>query len=252
LSPYLSPCLRARLALEIGPGSGGESRQRNAPSVRAANRHQASGASALVTWRPRREARAWLRGGQRRHSAAVRRGPEHRVPAVLRLPQGVAGMEGRRTERTETARGRAAPVQVPQGHPPGDPVHRQRPVQDPPGRQAAAAQDRGRARPVVPAAAIAAVQRDRDPGLSRPLLRQLRGADPSGCAARGRARRGHRPRPDPFRGAVRRHQDRIPPVPAAGGEQTQAGAAVAVPQAGRQPEPGQRPDQGRPGPRPGG
>jgi len=34
-------------------------------------------------------------------------------------------------------------------------------------------------------------------------------------------------------------------------QQTQAGAAVAVPQAGRQPEPGQGPDQGRPGARPG-
>jgi putative transposase len=59
--------------------------------------------------------------------------------------------------------------------------------------------------------------------------RELRRAGPGECPARGGARRRHRPGPDPFRGAVRRPQDHLPPVPAAGREEAQAGAAVAVP-----------------------
>ena len=47
--------------------------------------------------------------------------PERRVPELLRLGHG----------RAERAEDRAAPVPVPQGPPAGDPVHRQRPVQDP-------------------------------------------------------------------------------------------------------------------------
>ena len=48
----------------------------------------------------------------------------------------------------------------------------------------------------------------------------------------------HRLGPDPLRGAVRRPEDRLPAVPAASREETQAGTAKLVPQAEGQQEPG--------------
>ena len=56
---------------------------------------------------------------------------------------------------------------------------------------------------------------------------------------------------DPLRGPLRRHEDRLPAVPAPRGEEAEEGPAGPVPQAEGIEEPGEGPAQGRPRPRPG-
>ena len=118
-------------------------------------------------------------------------------------------------------------------------------------REAAAAQDRGRAGAVVTDAAVAPSSVTVIKDAARPVLRQLRRADRARYAARDRAGDRHRPRAHPFRGAVRRPQDRLPAVPAPRGEETQAGAA-GLSRKQRAAGTGTRPGQARQGARPGG
>ena len=109
----------------------------------------------------------------------------------------------------------------------------------------------GTCRCAGPGRCRAAVERHGDQGRGGPVLRRFV-VETGPAAARGR---------EPVMGidlglahfAVLSDgpQDRRPAVPAAGGEETQARAAGAVPQAERQQEPGQGQAQGRPCARPG-
>ena len=105
------------------------------------------------------------------------------------------------------------------------------PVQGAGQRSAAAAEDRRRARCVVPDAAVRAVVGDNGQGRGRAVLRLVRGETSRRAAPGDRAGGRHRPGTDPLRGALGRHEGHGAEVPAPRGSQAQAEAAGSLPQA---------------------
>ena len=140
------------------------------------------------------------------------------------------GLKGKRTRRTGAPRFKST-----QGQPAVDPLHRQRPLEDHAGREAAPAEDRRREGEVVP-----------DPARRTPstvtVVKDAAGRYFASLRRRDRARQRRCPMTDtpevgidlgldPLRGPLRRHEDRQPAVPAPGGEEAEEGPAGPVPQA---------------------
>lgn len=166
--------------------------------------------------------------------AAVPPGPGHRLQELLRQPEGqAAGPEGG-----------AAPVQVEERHPPVDPPQHQR-LLSPGERHGVRGQGRQPQGQVVTSATGRAHVPDRHPGQLWPVLPQLRRRHRTGYPPRAGDGVRYRPRPVRLRGPVRRPEDRQPPLPAPGREETQTPSAGPVPQGQGIEEPGQGPHQGR-------
>ena len=159
-----------------------------------------------------------------------------------------ASLKGRRKGR----QGRAAPVPVPQGPAAGDPVHPQRPVHGHPGPEAAPAQDRGRAGAVVASLpsvpSTVTVIKD---AAGRYFASFVVEAGDDAAAGSGRRDR-HRPRPDPFRGPVRRPQGRRPRFLRRAERKLRKAQQALQPQGEGQQQPGQGPGRRSPGCTPGG